>query len=142
VGSVVVSELMAQGIRLRLSSRGGFGAWAWPSGRIEITRDLVDALDDQELAAALAHEAAHLVDEAAGVEERASLARGSGSEAIERAADRRGCSILADAGIPSEAMVRMLRKLSQGLREPRMLQARIAEASLVCRTSATGFTPL
>ena len=92
---------------------------------------MVDALDDDELAAALAHEVAHLMTEVAGTKQRAALAE-SDSETIELAADRSGCSILAAAGVPPEAMVRMLEKVAIGLREPRILAGRIAKASLVC----------
>lgn len=119
-------------VTFRLSRRGGLGAWAWQAGRIEITSELVDALDDDELAAALAHEAAHLMAEVDGMKQPAALAE-SDSETIERAADRSGCSILADSGIPPEAMVRMLRKVAIGLRKPEMLDGRIEHASLVCR---------
>jgi Zn-dependent protease with chaperone function len=127
-------------LTFRISRRGGLGAWAWQSGRIEITPDLVDALDDDELAAALAHEAAHLKTEDVGMKQPAALAEPE-SETIERAADRSGCSLLADAGVPPEAMVRMLGKVAMGLRKPAMLDGRIAEASLVCRASNVATVP-
>src|SRR4029450_10489466 len=44
------------GVRWRVTSRADVGAWAWPDGRIEVAKGLVDRLDDHELAAALAHE--------------------------------------------------------------------------------------
>jgi Zn-dependent protease with chaperone function len=131
---VAPREWSAGKLVFRISHRGGLGAWAWPSGKVEITPDLVDALDDHELAAALAHEVAHLIaDDIVETRQRAALA-GSDSETIERSADRLGCSILADAGLPPEAMIRMLSKVAIGLREPRMLAPRIAQASAVCRT--------
>lgn len=120
-------------LTFHISRRGGLGAWAWQSGRIEITPDLIDALDDDELAAALAHEAAHLKTEVVGMKQPAALAEPD-SETIERAADRSGCSLLVDAGVPPEAMARMLRKVAMGLRKPAMLDGRIAAAALACRS--------
>jgi Zn-dependent protease with chaperone function len=130
---VAPQECSAGKLVFRISRRDGLGAWAWPSGTVEITPDLVDALDDDELAAALAHEVAHLIGDDIKHRKRAALAE-SDSEAIERTADRLGCSILADAGLPPDAMVRMLSKVATGLRKPGMLAPRIAQASLVCRT--------
>ena len=37
------------------------GAFAWPDGRIRVTRGLIDLLNDEELAAAVAHEIGHLL---------------------------------------------------------------------------------
>jgi Zn-dependent protease with chaperone function len=128
---VAPPECSARKLTFRISRRDGLGAWAWESGKIEITPDLVDALDDNELAAALAHEAAHLMTDGVGTKQRAALAE-SDDETIERAADRLGCSILAEAGVPPEAMVRMLGKVAAGLREPRLLAGRIEQASLEC----------
>lgn len=137
---VAPPERSERKLTFRISRRGGLGAWAWQSGRIEITPDLVDALDDDELAAALAHETAHLMIEGVGMKHRAALAE-SDSETIERDADRSGCSMLADAGVPPEAMVRMLEKVATGLRQPRMLAGRIEEASLVCRAPRVATVP-
>jgi predicted Zn-dependent protease len=128
---VAPPERSLRKLTFRLSRRDGLGAWAWRSGRIEITPALVDALDDDELAAALAHEAAHLMADGIATRQRAALAEPD-SETAERAADRSGCSMLAAAGIPPAAMVRMLGKVAIGLRDPRMLDGRIAEAALVC----------
>ncbi len=123
----------ARTIAFKESSRSGLGAWAWPSGRIEITAALVDALDDDELIAALAHELAHLTDDASTAGSRAALARNG--DDIERAADRAGCSMLASIGVPPEAMVRMLGKVSSGLHSPRDLDGRIVAATSACRAS-------
>lgn len=135
-GAKLASERVPGPVSYRIVSRAGLGAWAWPSGRIEITRDLVDRLDDDELTAALAHELAHLAT-LAGVRKRASLASSSGADAaagdaLERAADRDGCATLASAGVPPQAMVSMLKKLAAGLRDGRSLAGRIAAASAAC----------
>jgi Zn-dependent protease with chaperone function len=54
--------MVAEGIAWQVSPRRGLGAWAWPGGRIEVSRALIDRLDDEQLAAALAHELGHLLD--------------------------------------------------------------------------------
>src|SRR5437899_1996032 len=48
-------------VRFRVLNYDTACAFGWPDGRIYLTRSLVDLLDDQELAAAIAHELGHLV---------------------------------------------------------------------------------
>jgi Zn-dependent protease with chaperone function len=103
-----------------------------------VSGELVDRLDDAELSAALAHEMAHLVNGSAANRHRAALAREREDDSIERAADRVGCSLLASVGLPTDAMLRMLRKVSSGLREPHALAGRIDAASAHCLAPPLG----
>jgi len=90
-----------------VSPHKGLGAWAWPDGRIEVSRALVDRLDEEELAAALAHELGHLLDGGhlpvgtAGLDDGPPLGlRGAaGADEAEARADRIGCALLARRGI-------------------------------------------
>jgi predicted Zn-dependent protease len=118
------------GVRWRVTARTGVGAWAWPDGRIEVSRALVDRLDDQELAAALAHELGHLLD---GGHLPGHHALDGGSGDAERRADRLGCRLLLRHGIPASAMPRMLAKVAAATHDPSgALAARIAAASAGC----------
>jgi hypothetical protein len=115
------SALSADRVAWRLSPRNGLGAWAWPDGRVEVSRALVDRLDDEELAAALAHELGHLLDgghlPGAGLARDAPLGlRGDrGADDIEARADRIGCTLLAHRGVACTAMARMLADVAAGL---------------------------
>ena len=79
-----------------------------------MTRGLVDGLDDAELAAAVAHEIGHLLDEG-HLRSRAGLrgghTRSTGSDAEARA-DAVGVTLLESAGLPRSAMVGMLEKVA------------------------------
>jgi Zn-dependent protease with chaperone function len=100
-------------LQVRLSSRHEIGAWAWGDGRIQVSRALADLLDDDELAAAVAHELGHLLAGGELPGYPAALAgAGEPSEPEERA-DRLGCRLLAARGIDPLAMARMLRKIDR-----------------------------
>jgi Zn-dependent protease with chaperone function len=119
------------GVRWRVTSRADVGAWAWPDGRIEVSRTLVDRLDDHELAAALAHELGHLFD--GGHLPSAPHALAGGASDLERRADRIGCEVLVRHGIPPAAMPRMLAKVAAATRDPSgELAARVAAARGAC----------
>lgn len=109
--------LPGAGVRWDLSRREEFGAWAWPEGRIAVSPALVDHLDDDALAAALAHELGHLLD---GGHLRATPhALDGAGEDVERRADRIACCLLARRGVPGEAMARMLATVARLTRDPR-----------------------
>ena len=75
-----------------------------------MTRGLIDLLNDEELAAALAHEIGHLLADG-HLPGRFSLHGTSGAEDVEVRADALGSRLLAEAGVPAESMKRMLEKL-------------------------------
>lgn len=119
-------------IEFKVSAQASIGAWAWPDGRIEVSRTLVDLLDDAELSAALAHEIAHLGDGSSGRRTQAALAQHPENESIEHGADRMGCMLLARVGVPPAAMIDMLRAVAMGLRDPTALDGRIRAAADAC----------
>lgn len=97
-------------VTVHVLESGAIGAYAWPSGDVFVTRGLIVALDDQELAAAIAHEMGHLA--AGGHLPVVSALEGSlGPMSLEARADRLGCRLLEARGIPAEAMARMLGKV-------------------------------
>jgi Zn-dependent protease with chaperone function len=115
-----------------LSAKRGLAAFAWPDGSVLVTRDLADLLDDDELAASLAHEIGHLVDGGHLAPAPAALAGTPTDDDRERRADRTGCRLLATHGRPPAAMPRMLSTLNAALGRD-VLSARIAAATDACQ---------
>ena len=99
-------------VRVSLSDRTGFGAWAWREGEVKVSPALADLLDEEELAGVVAHELAHLL---IGGHLGAPAAIDGGD--AEHAADSLGCALLAACGLPPSAMTRMLERLSRVLPE-------------------------
>jgi predicted Zn-dependent protease len=86
------------------------GAFAWPDGSLYVHHRLVDALDDQELAAVLAHELGHLMN-ASLILAPATLHGCDASIEDEVHADARGVDTLKAAGLDPAAMRSMLTKV-------------------------------
>ena len=103
-------------IRLAVGDSSDVAAYAWPDGRVLLTRGLVRLLDDEELAAAVAHELGHLVADG-HLRTVAALggapAGGASAADAESRADAAGCGLLAAAGYAPHAMPRMLGKVSR-----------------------------
>ena len=127
------------GIEVALTSRREAGAWAWPKGPIHVSRALVDLVDDDELAAAIAHELGHLQEDGTWRGPRAALEGDAGADGEARA-DELGCRLLASRGLPPAAAVRLLEKLCPSVRGG--LSERIARARAACMSlSDAGPTP-
>lgn len=124
-------RLGVEGIEVALSARREPGAWSRPRGPIEVSRALVDLVDDDELAAAIAHELGHLHADGTWRRPLASLS-GDASRDAEMRADELGCRILASRGVPPAASVGLLQKLAASVRGG--LAERIARARAVCGT--------
>jgi len=105
-----VRRLGAPGIEVALSRRPEPGAWAWPKGPIQVSGALVDLVDDDELAAAIAHELGHLQTDGTWQGPLAALEGAAGPD-VEARADELGCRLLACRGIPPAASVSLLEKL-------------------------------
>ncbi len=130
---VRIGEALLPGasVRWHLTPRQTVGAWAWPDGRIEASRALLDVLDDDELAAALAHELGHLLDR--GHLAGAPRALAGGTADLERRADGIGCQLLERLGVPGDAMVRMLAKVAAATRDrDGKVAARMVTARQAC----------
>jgi Zn-dependent protease with chaperone function len=105
------AKLQARTMRVEVSSSAGAGAYAWPDGRVLLTRGLVRLLDDEELAAAIAHELGHLISDGHAHSVVALGGTGSAGDAEARA-DAAGGRLLAETGYAAEAMPRMLEKVA------------------------------
>jgi len=101
-------------LRIHVLDSDVMTAYAWPSGEIYLTRRLIDALNDRELAAAIAHEVGHLIN-AGYMEGSTRPASLSGSQREEGAADESGRTLLARAGLPTDAMASMLTTVSHAV---------------------------
>ena len=106
-------DLQGAPLRVRVLPAEGATAYGWRCGELFVTRGLVDLLDDQELAAALAHEMGHLIADG-GARPLAGLS-GAGDVdenlTVEANADRLGADLLRRHHLPPQAMPRMLAKV-------------------------------
>jgi Zn-dependent protease with chaperone function len=97
-------------LRVHVLDSRDVGAFAWPQGDIVVTAALVELLDDDELAAALAHEVGHLL-EGGHLRSAMRLVGKPAHDETEAAADELGIQLLAQDGRPASAMARMIRKV-------------------------------
>ena len=93
------------------------GAYCWRSGAIYLTRGLIERLEDDELCAAIAHEAGHLLVDGhmprAAALDGCRRACGAGeAEDSEIAADLMGRELLRMSAVPEQALTRLLGKLA------------------------------
>jgi len=112
VSRPVVGGLTHEPVRLRVLDCDTPCAFGWSDGRIYLTRSLVDLLDDQEVAAAIAHEIGHLIVD--GHLRGAAALRGSqrGDADAEARADQAGLRLLRRRGLSTSAMASMLAKVA------------------------------
>lgn len=129
----------ARALRVRVSDGRTVGAYSWPDGNIELTGRLVARLEDDELAAALAHELGHLLG-GQGVARSAgsALSGGRSADAVEARADSVATQLLARAGYPPDAMARTLTKVMRapGITAP--CRARLANRISLLAAPGTG----
>jgi Zn-dependent protease with chaperone function len=122
VGQVLIDHCQGRVIALRVLQNDTLGACAWPDGHIYVTQALANRLTDGELAATIAHELGHLVNDGR-VQAMCSLSgTGSGPD-VEVRADATGTDLLIACGIPPQNMITMLQKVAKGgsLPEPTQL---------------------
>ena len=87
------------------------GAYCWPSGNIELTRGLLELVDDQELIAAIAHEVGHLLADG-HLPRHAALAGCESNADAETEADLAARALLKSRGLPEDALVGLLQKVA------------------------------
>ena len=88
------------------------GAFCWRSGALFVTRGLVDIVDDDELAAAIAHEVGHLLVDGGPAPAAALDGYRLQSNDAEAAADLAGRELLRRSEVPEEALPGLLNKLA------------------------------
>jgi predicted Zn-dependent protease len=97
-------------IRMSVLDSHTVGAYGWPNGNLFVTRGLVDLLSDCELAAAIAHEMGHLLNDG-HLHTVVSLRGCCVSPDAEARADAIGVRLLQESGIDPGTMVSMLSKV-------------------------------
>jgi predicted Zn-dependent protease len=89
------------------------GAYAWPRRHVFVTRGLMHSVTREELAAAIAHELGHLIDDGHVAAPAALSGGNTDSDAdAEARADAIGIALLRRAGHDPDAMTRLLRHMS------------------------------
>jgi Zn-dependent protease with chaperone function len=101
-----------EGLQVSISvlASDAVSAFSWPNRRVFITRGLLDRVTDDELAAAIAHELGHLLEDRHVV---ATFSLGGCERGldVEARADELGVKLLEMQGFAPDAMSRMLRKV-------------------------------
>ncbi|MEW6268147.1 MAG: M48 family metalloprotease [Thermodesulfobacteriota bacterium] len=143
VGRVLTPpERAGELISFALSSHAELGAWSWPDGDVRVSRALVELLDDEQLAAVLAHELGHLLDEGHLRAMPAALAGDDGRRGPEARADALGCVLLAERGLHAGALPAMLRTVARAIAQgapgpdPAALLRRARDAEAACKPSS------
>lgn len=106
----ILSPSADRPVHVQVLDNDSVGAYGWPDGNLFVTRGLVDLLTDKELAAAIAHEMGHLLNDG-HLHTVVSLRGCSVSPDIEERADSIGVRLLEEHGIARGAMVSMLEKV-------------------------------
>ena len=112
----LTAPLHGRAVRFCVSGSDAVAAYAWPDGRLLFTRGLVRLLDDEELAAAAAHELGHLLVDGhvrAAAAPVGALGGGISGPDVESRADAAGVRLMERAGYPRDAMARMLEKVAR-----------------------------
>jgi Zn-dependent protease with chaperone function len=109
-------------------------AFAWPDRRIYLCRGLVARLTDDELAAAVAHELGHLLDDD-HIHHPVTLAGDRAPTDDEARADRLGVALLKVHGKNPAAMTRMLEKVRSAPSTSDATRARLAERINLLRSA-------
>src|SRR5258706_14802345 len=61
LAQTILGQCVGERITVRVLDTDSVGAFSWPTGRIFVSRGLMDRMADDEVSAALAHEMGHLL---------------------------------------------------------------------------------
>jgi predicted Zn-dependent protease len=108
-----VANVTSKRLSIAILDTSAIGAFSWPCGQVFVTRGLVDLVDDDELCAAIAHEAGHLVVDG-HLPPPAALdgSRRSSRQGCEIVADRMACALLKGSSVDEQALPRLLKKIA------------------------------
>lgn len=107
---------------VRMLSNETMGAWTFSDGSIFLTRGLAGALNDDELAAVLAHETGHL-QSAGRLPHGAAFDGATGSAGCEERADDAGRALLRSRNIPEASLASALAKVRDAASTSRFVRA-------------------
>lgn len=127
---------------VRVLANDSLGAWAFADGSIFVTRGLAQALNDDELAAVLAHETGHLKAAGRLTSPGVAFDGAAGPADCEQRADDAGRAILRFRGIPEDSLVTALRKVRNSTSISPFVRAaidaRIRRLTLSCEPMPAG----
>jgi hypothetical protein len=117
LGRLAASGAISRRLRIAVLDTDRPVAFCWRSGSVLVGRGLVELLDDDELCAAVAHEAGHLLVDGhlPGATALDGCRRTSGrcaAEDAEVAADLMGRELLRASSVPEDALARLLNTLA------------------------------
>jgi Zn-dependent protease with chaperone function len=126
ISQPLTASVQGRHVTVRVLDCDGACAYGWPDGSIFVTRGLVDLMDDAELAAVVAHELGHLLEDGhlGAVTSLRGCAEGMDTESR---ADLRGRELLMVSGLPPKAMVRALAKVHATPGVPASCRAELAK---------------
>ncbi len=106
----LIAGCHGQLISIHILANDTLTAFSWPNGELFISEGLANALNDDELSAAIAHELGHLLN---GGQLQSVVALNGTSSAldIEERADAIGSALLQSQNLPPPAMITMLQKV-------------------------------
>ena len=138
VAKLTTGMIGAVEVKVRVTCSARVGAFSWPDGAVELTAGLVDGLDEDELAAAVAHELGHILG-GRGAGAASALSGTSGAPGdVESRADRFATSLLARAGYAPDAMARTLTKVMHAPGTTPAVRARLARRIALLAAAAPG----
>lgn len=111
IGRPIATAAGGGTVRFHVLSERTLAAYSWPSGEVFVSAGLLAAVSDQELAAAVAHEMGHLVNDG-HIQGTVSIRGSTAPLDIEERADATGVAILQRAGISAQAMIAVLEKVA------------------------------
>lgn len=110
IAGTLPAQVNGHPIQLHVLQSDAVVAYSWPSGEVFLSAGLVNIATDDEIAAAIAHELGHLLNDAPG-RDALSLRGGGGSLEIEASADATGAKLLATTGHSAMALNTLLWKV-------------------------------
>jgi len=105
--SRLVAGLTGAPVHVQVLGTRELTAYSFPDGALFVSRGLMEAADNDEVAAAMAHELGHLISDG-HLQGPAALHRKNENPDVEARADDVGCRVLQMEGVPPRAMMRML----------------------------------
>ena len=108
--SILLGSSADRAVHIHVLDSDSVGAYGWPNGNLFVTRGLVDLLSEEELAAAIAHEMGHLLNDG-HLHTVVSLRGCCVSPDVEVRADAIGVRLLHERGISRATMISMLNKV-------------------------------
>jgi len=110
IGNELQARVECSPLHFHVLRNSALAAYSWASGDIYLTSSLMDAATDDEIAASVAHELGHLLNNG-DAHTVLSLRGVTAPASVEERADRVGCHLLAASGRSPAALLDVLQKI-------------------------------